>query len=869
MMYVSASQEECIPDSSSLFDGAVALWDYDESSGPTSYDSIDSYNGTIYNAIVDNTGILDGCYYYDGTGDYVDYGDAFDLGSGEFTISMWAKKSTSAYQAYNTIIGKGYLTGTGQWHLYEYNTNNNWNFYGDGSKKFEFTADAGQRWCHILLSRADDDSLRVYVDGSRVTPSLDQVSDNTVDYTNSSDLTVGARQNGTSGFFDGYIDQIVFWSRALTGDERDSVYNSGDGYYFGDWVTPCGGSSPPPPPEEGDYYVSSSEGDDGNNGTSPETAWETLNKVNISSFFAGDTILFKKGDNWEGTLTIPSSGSSGNPIVFGSYSTGAKPQIYGSDTITGWTLHSGNIYKAYYTTTINQLFLDSVKMRAAREPNAGNFPTSGYHPITSVQSSVQFTADDLNASIDYTDAIWFGRTHYWMTETRNVTTSSSKTLTLNSVPSASLNTGEGFFLMNKLDFLDEAGEWYYDSSIDTVYVWTPDDSTPSDNLVRGSIHDDGIYINNKDYITIEGFDILHQSINCINLNSADYIVINDNVMYYPDGYGVFDDDYSDRNTITNNIVTGANHTGIYLRTDTAIVEDNQILETCLFDNIGLSGNSSSGNLGQAMFISGDSNKVRYNRIIYAGYNGIYFARRSNIIQYNFIDSTLLLKSDGGGIYTSYATEPGTAGSIVRNNIVLNSVGEKYGYTSTRNLGEGIYIDESAEDVVVDTNTVAYSSNSGIYLHDNSNTEVNDNTLFDGRYGIIINDEHSTVSDIHNNIIYAFDEDDYEVNQLIISKSGASTTFDYNSYYNHYNSSQIFKIGSYYDFAGWKTATGQDGNSTLDISALIGGDYEKLLYNNTKSSIDTTLTGSWDYLNGNPVSFPITIQSFESIILTGQ
>ncbi len=28
--------------------------------------------------------------------------------------------------------------------------------------------------------------------------------------------------------------------------------------------------------------------------------------------------------------------------------------------------------------------------------------------------------------------------------------------------------------MNKLEFLDSPGEWYYDTASDMVYVWTPE-----------------------------------------------------------------------------------------------------------------------------------------------------------------------------------------------------------------------------------------------------------------------------------------------------------------------------------------------------------------------------------------------------------
>jgi uncharacterized repeat protein (TIGR02059 family) len=98
------------------------------------------------------------------------------------------------------------------------------------------------------------------------------------------------------------------------------------------------------------YYVSISEGKDRANGLSANSAWKTVSKVNRTSFSPGDSILFNCGDLWRETLTIPSSGTSSSPVYFGSYGSGAKPKIYGSNTTT-WTNYSGNIWVSASTFT--------------------------------------------------------------------------------------------------------------------------------------------------------------------------------------------------------------------------------------------------------------------------------------------------------------------------------------------------------------------------------------------------------------------------------------------------------------------------------------------------------------------------------------
>ncbi len=101
------------------------------------------------------------------------------------------------------------------------------------------------------------------------------------------------------------------------------------------------------------YYVSSSGGDDSNGGTSTAGAWRTLGKVNSCSYAAGDQILLKRGDTWYtdpmgatvNTLIPPSSGSSGNPIVFDAYGSGPAPVITAAVPSPTWTVVQTNIYR--------------------------------------------------------------------------------------------------------------------------------------------------------------------------------------------------------------------------------------------------------------------------------------------------------------------------------------------------------------------------------------------------------------------------------------------------------------------------------------------------------------------------------------------
>jgi len=113
------------------------------------------------------------------------------------------------------------------------------------------------------------------------------------------------------------------------------------------------------------YYVSSSAGSDANGGTSSGAAWQTIAHVNGQTFLPGDSILFKRGDVWNESLTPPSSGSAGSPITFDAYGSGAAPNFTGYYAVpsTAWVLVTGNAWKAALPagyTTVNFCLFGSI-----------------------------------------------------------------------------------------------------------------------------------------------------------------------------------------------------------------------------------------------------------------------------------------------------------------------------------------------------------------------------------------------------------------------------------------------------------------------------------------------------------------------------
>ena len=122
------------------------------------------------------------------------------------------------------------------------------------------------------------------------------------------------------------------------------------------------------------YYIDSVSGDDGNSGTSQVAAWETLANINSTTFQPGDSILFKAGQSWTGTIKPQGSGTSGNPIVIGMYGSGSRPALNG-DGSTNCTVEPG---QTKYCT----IFLYNQEYWVIRDLEITNYDSSEESSIT-------------------------------------------------------------------------------------------------------------------------------------------------------------------------------------------------------------------------------------------------------------------------------------------------------------------------------------------------------------------------------------------------------------------------------------------------------------------------------------------------------
>ncbi len=606
------------------------------------------------------------------------------------------------------------------------------------------------------------------------------------------------------------------------------------------------------------YYVSNN-GSDSNSGINENFPWKSLEKVNSYTFSAGDQILFRRGDEWYGSIIINTSGGSGNPIVYGAYGAGDNPIFSGTELLKGWGLYGDNIYELPTFTKISQLFIDGARLNVARYSEVETFN------ITSVGSSTQFRSTEISSEEEdyYVGASVLIETNEWRLETRYVTASTGNTLTINS--SAELHEGLKFTLLNNLHFFEGTGEWCYVTGANTVYLRVAPNDSPVNHAIEGSVYDNGIYGKKKDYIKIENLVFRGYSENGVRIVGNDITIQNCNVSYSETGGIIVD---GDNCTIQNNRIDGVNQIGINLTGADSNVSDNEVLNTALFDNLGIRGMQG---WSQAVIVKGDNNIVGYNRVVNSAYNGINWNGKNCKIENNYIENVCTILRDGGGIYT-WSSDVNNAidyGSVIRYNIINRTRG-----------AAGIYMDDRTTDVIIENNTIINSNglihgytkcSRGLFLHNTKNVVFRNNTMFNNQGCFLVKGSYEG-NTINNNIFCNISTTQgyfpFEARMGQMKFTSTVISLDDNLYVDR-TRDELFRDdekGVNYSFSGWQIAAGKDSNSVLENSPLENED-DELFYNDTKATKTIDL-GGYIYRDvyGKEVSGKFTLEPFTSRIL---
>ena len=114
--------------------------------------------------------------------------------------------------------------------------------------------------------------------------------------------------------------------------------------------------------ENGNIYYVATNGSDSNDGKSLDIPFKTIQKA-ASIMQPGDT-CYIRGGVYNETIIPENGGTTSERITFKNYND-ETVTVSGCDPITGWTLDSGNIYKASMDWDLgfeNQIFADGQLM---------------------------------------------------------------------------------------------------------------------------------------------------------------------------------------------------------------------------------------------------------------------------------------------------------------------------------------------------------------------------------------------------------------------------------------------------------------------------------------------------------------------------
>jgi len=173
------------------------------------------------------------------------------------------------------------------------------------------------------------------------------------------------------------------------------------------------------------------------------------------------------------------------------------------------------------------------------------------------------------------------------------------------------------------------------------------------------------------------------------------------------------------------------------------IHHSMIEQIAMFGGMGKSGDEQYN----GVVLNGTNSIFEYNSVRYTGYLGIR-VEGANIIRYNEVSYFNSVKVDGGGIYCWRSN-----GSTIIGNVVLHGEGSTAGIAWSGTATHGIYIDDNSENIVVRDNTVGYTSESGIFLHNTRNVEVVNNTIFAAHeYGILLADDNLGTYNVEASVI---------------------------------------------------------------------------------------------------------------------
>lgn len=411
------------------------------------------------------------------------------------------------------------------------------------------------------------------------------------------------------------------------------------------------------------------------------------------------------------------------------------------------------------TAPVPYVYLNDDIQPIAQYPNQGfvqigTVKNKGANLKDSSTGTGKFVYNDLNALERWktADNLFIkGYLYYtWAGEWAQVDAinTSDKTITLKNATRNGVEEGKRFAVVNLLEEIDRAGEWFIDKNSGKLYYYAPYELTADDVFEIGGVQSDVVKFTNTENIILENITIEK---NCANgaMNAENNIATNNNGVELSgtSSVGIFDciirniagngiatltgctDIWADNCRIYNAGLSGVVLTGENKET---LVSTNNIVSNCNISDVSLNHMSNSG---AGIKIQATGNLAENNTIHNVPTNAVSYLGSENIMRNNEIYLASTETADSGAFYTGRRWD--SVGNIIEKNYI-HKIGPE------EDVGKDIwyiYFDDAHAGNIARSNILVGTENQnsvGVQIAQGPNNVVNSNTFVNFSSDSIVN-----------------------------------------------------------------------------------------------------------------------------------
>lgn len=388
-----------------------------------------------------------------------------------------------------------------------------------------------------------------------------------------------------------------------------------------------------------------------------------------------------------------------------------------------------------------------------------------------------------------------------------------------------------------------AGSFYYDPSTMTLYVWLADSSDPNKHVMEASVRR-RLFFLHKPYIHLKGLAFRHS-------NTSAFI---------QQGAAV---ELSSNSVIEKCDIQYTDFAGLGL----GYLQENVQAYSC---NISNNGDSGVNAVGSKNFLV---KNVKMNNNNYRNFNVLWHAGgfKGTVKTYGVLEDNEFGYNNGAGIWFDYANSGQQI--VIRNN-----------YLHDNSAYEAAIFMEVSKNGMIYNNVLVKNRQRGIYIAASDNMRVYNNTVYGtpGRAAIEIAGMPRSGATLTNNTVYnnivSHGTSQYD---LFIAPANGTTitgnTGDYNNFYRSSGSIILWSGKSYFNLAGWSTATGQDLHSLSANPNFVAATTPPSATNYAVMAGSPVIDAGYNFGSGVPFDYVRTLRpsgsafdigAFEAVSATG-